>query len=212
MLLSEARTQVAQLVDDEAAEKYSTTEIDNALKTAQLETWQHAVGSGSNAFNVDAAFTSTSAGVVDLSSVAPRRIVSVAHVVSTRRLKVQPVRFDDSPQDHASAESLRIVYVPKVTFPASAGTAFTWGHANIDTSMFDQLMSVIAASHLKIKESEVNAMMERRKDELRALVLETLSIPTWTVVPLDSLAGRSNGSADFSYVMTAPHTMQLVDL
>lgn len=217
MLLSEARTKVLKLLDDESGARYdadgSKSEVDTALKTAQGEAWTEAVSAGANLFQTEAAFSSSSAGVVDLSSITPRRIVNVALANGTTRLAVLPVRLDDVLTTYASIVTLRVAYVPGVTFPAGAGSSFVWGSASVAADVvapIEALMCAIAASDIAPKDATVNALLERRKDELRASIRKLASVPGWTIMPLGAPTGRSKRAA-FGYVTgTAPHTLQLV--
>jgi hypothetical protein len=215
MLLSEARTRALKMVDDAPADKYDTTEVADALRVAQGEVWGLVLSSGSNVFNTQASFSSSGVGVLDLSSVAPRRLVSVSQYLSGSRLTVRPARLDEGPSNLALATTLSVVYVPDVTFPAGEGNAFVWGGTTIAESirvLLDSLLVGIAALELKPKEGEVNKGLQQRVDEKRAAVLELVSVPGWSVMPLDSMAGGRVSRASFRYVVTGPHTLQLVQV
>lgn len=214
MLLSEARARVLRLVDDDSS-KYNVdglfTDIDDALKTAQIETWQTAVASGNSIFVIEAPLTTGATGIGDLTTIKPMKLVNVALKNGTQRLTVPPARFDEAPTNAGAGLILAIAYVPRVAFPSASGNPFVWASANIaDLSpLLDKLMCVIAASELKIIENEDNNGMERRKTELRLAVSEMLSIPSWSVLPLDGFSAERRGSG-FAYVMPAPDTLQLV--
>ena len=209
MLLSEARTRVAALCDDDGT-RFSESEIDDALLTAQKEVWQLAVNSGSRIFEQQTTITTNSSGVGDLTGIKPIKIVSISEFLSGVRYLVNPQRHDQAPANATISTTLAIVYIPRTTFPANASTAFTWGHANItDTSLFDKLMCVIAVSDLKIKDAEVNPALESRKAELRTALVESISIPGFSVIPMDQFTAERDLSS-YEYVMTAPDTLQLV--
>lgn len=211
MILSEGRTRLAKMLDDAANDRWDSTEIDDALKSGQLEAWQVAINGGDRSYNVEAAFSATAAGLVDLTSVKPKRIVSVYQFTNGERLLVEPIRFEEAPSNLALAAALRIVYVPTVSFPASAGAAFIWGHADIETALLDELMLLIAFSALKPKDAERDHFAERRV-KLEQKVEEGPSGAQWSVLPLDSLSSNRQRHAAFGYVSTAPHKLQLVQV
>jgi hypothetical protein len=210
MLLSEARTRVAALCDDDGT-RFSESEIDDALLTAQKETWQQAVKSGASFLTIETTAISTnSSGVADLTGIKPIKIVNVAEMRSGQRYAMNPTRLDQAPQNASVVVPLAIAYVPRLSFPSAAGNPFVWGHANVtDTSLFDKLMCALAASELKIKDDEQNKALEKRKDELRAAVNEMLSIPGWSVMPMDSFSS-DRALSSYAWVLTAPDTLQLV--
>jgi hypothetical protein len=203
--LSAARTRVARLVDDEAAAVYTTAEIDDALTTAQAEVMRLAVSSGSNVFTAEAAVTTTSAGTADLSSLRPLQIEHVALSAGGARYTIRPARYVDAPANHLATEQLLVAYVASPIFPASEGALFVWGAA--DYPLLDQLMCVLAASELKVKEGEQLAGLEKRKEELVGQVASTLHMPGWAVAPL---AWARRRPAHLRYLMTGPETLQLV--
>jgi hypothetical protein len=213
MILSDARTRLLRLVDDDGSRWNAAgdnAELDDALKTAQEEVWLRLIESGAGIFEQEAAISSSSAGVVDLTTLKPIKIVALSLVASTSRLLIEPCRMDTSPTNAPGIRTLLITYVPRVSFPANAGAAFVWGHANVTaTAIYDKLMCAIAASELKIKDGETNKALETRKTELLDAALRTIDIPDWTVMPLDEFSDDDRGSG-LEYVATAPDTLQLV--
>lgn len=213
MLLSEARTKVLALIDDDNTRFNGDglfTEVDDALLTAQKEVWQSAVASGCSLFEQETTVPTNASGVADLTTIKPLRIVNVAQILSGVRWLLEPSRLDQAPANAAIVITLAITYVPRLSFPSAPGNPFVWGHANItDTSLFDKLMCAIAASELKIKDNEQNTALEKRKDELRAAVTEMISAVSWSAIPMDQFSQDRN-LAIYGYVMTAPDTLQLV--
>lgn len=209
MTLAEARATVRRMLDDVAQERWDSdaanTEVDSALVTAQSEALQVAAACGTNLLSVTGAFTSTSSGVVDLSSVKPARVKSVNSVVAGIAIPVDPWRAGDGLRAHPQAEAISVVYVPGPVFPASSGANFVWGSSAVDAPELDKFMCAIAASEMKIKEGEVNAGLEKRKAELRAAVETRVSVPSWTSRPMN------RRRLWWGWTMSGPHTMQLVD-
>jgi hypothetical protein len=99
MLLSEARTKVLKLLDDEDGARYDaaadSSELDIALKSAMGEAWTQAIANGADLFVQEASFSSDSTGLVDLSASKVRRIDNVAQIISTTRLTVPCVNLSD---------------------------------------------------------------------------------------------------------------------
>jgi hypothetical protein len=214
--LTQARTALLELVDDEDGVRFNAdglfTTVDRALKTGQKEAWKRAFGSGTNTIHTKGTFTSSSAGVVDLTSVKPKRLVNVAYATGGQRLNVKPVRWEAAPTDYRSAVSLEVVYVPAVSFPASGAASFVWVNANVEGEVFEELMLFLAAGSLLPKEAVNNPTWKERKQELIEAVEAEVSVPSWSVMPLDAFAKRQQRRAPFSYVVTGPHTLQLVQV
>lgn len=209
MLLSEARTRVRRHVDDEDSVRFVDAEVDDALRSGQIEAHRLAYLSAPSLFAVEGSISTTSAGIADVSALAPARILNVAVSSGSQRLTVSPVRMDAAPTDAAGVQSLKITYVARVSFPTASGNPFVWGHANVNGDDIAALMCILAAGELLIKDGAVNQALESREAKLRASVASAAGIPGWTVLPLDSFSDPGAQSC-FSYVMTAPDTLQLV--
>ena len=212
--LTTIRSRVLALLDDAGCEKYNTdalfTDVDAALVTAQLEVFQVAAGA-SDIFAQEASVTTTAAGVGDLTSIKPLRLMNVALAYGVGRLNILPARFDEAPMNYPGIQTLKVRYVARPVFPTPA-TDFVWGHVNVtSTALLEQLMCVKAGADLKVKEGEINKVIEKRIVELRDAVLSTFSAPGWSVMPIDAY-GRSRRNSGLRYIMTAPDTLQLVVL
>jgi hypothetical protein len=210
MLLSEARTRVALMVDDADAVRWSTTNIDEALRTAQAEVWQLAAFAAPAHFAVEStSLSSSAAGVLNLASLAPLKILALHTYNGGQRLNILPLHRTEALANSAGVVACAITYVPRVTFPASAATAFTWGHASItDTGTLDALMCCLAATELLITEAKTNPVLEQRKAELRDAITTRHAQASWAVLPL--FGGDGSGESGLGYIMTAPDQAQLV--
>jgi len=211
--LAQARTRVRFLIDDADANPLVTdAEIDVALATAQEEVWQRVVGSGVNVYTQHADISSGSTGAVNLTSLNPMKIVSVAWKSGNVFLQVPPSRPGDYIQTVGQVQPLRVVYVPRAAFPALTSDPFVWATASISSPTLDQLLCVTAAADVWVKTGEPPlASLEQRKAELQKSVEEQISIPGWSVAPLRAM-GRfpTHRYAGFQWVMTGVNTMQLV--
>lgn len=211
--LTQARARVRFLIDDaDANPLVSDAEIDVALATAQEEVWQRVVGSGVNVYTQHADISSSAAGVVNLSSLNPMKVVSVAWKSGNTFMQVPPSRPGDFIQTVAQVQALRVVYVPRATFPALAADPFVWATASISSPTLDQLLCVVAAADVWVKTGEGPlASLEQRKAELQKSIDEQISIPGWSVAPLRATSRfPSHRYAGFQWVMTGANQMQLV--
>lgn len=214
MILSEARTRLLRLVDDETDRSRFPTdgELDNALGTGQQEAWSAAVMANRSMFTQETLLSTLADGSLALTTIKPMMpLGAVSENANGWRLKCSPGRLDDGVQNALGIRQLRIAYVPRAIFPALATDAFVWGSVNItQTNLLDQLMLVCAAGELMVKVGAVNPALEKRKDELRVAVAATLSGTGWTTIPLDNLTGMGAAESFYQYVMTAPDVLQLV--
>lgn len=209
MLLSAARTAAYALADDDAAVRFTSTEVDDALSSAQQEVWARAVNAAPRTFEVEASVSSSSLGVVTLTSLKPARVVTLMDLIGPDRYQVKPTRLSMGVASYEAARTLKVLYVPRVTLPAAAGDPFVWGTSAItETGLFDRLMVAIAASDLLVKEGAINNALERRKDELRAALDNMVEQTAWAILPLDGYCRR--GDATFLYAQTSPDVLQLV--
>lgn len=208
--LTDARTRVGFLLDSEIGIRFTNTDIDAALASAQYETLLHAVTAGANIFTKTGTVTTSTAGVADLSTLAPLKVVNVVYKSGSTKLQVVPSRQADVIQDYQAAVSLTVTYVPRPSFPASGAANFVWGSSTINLPPLDDLMCVIAASHLKATDAEQNVVLDARKAELKGTVASLINIPGWSVMSMDSSLRAIGGrGAGFVYVMTGFDTLQL---
>jgi len=211
MLLSEARARVLRHLDDDGSrynEANDYAEIDFELRSAQQEAWQLAISAAPQAFQVEGTATA-SAGAVSLTSLAPQVITSVVIYDGGARLKVPQVLFQTAPQNYTGSHSLRITYVPRVSFPASAGAAFTWGSRTTGGDMLDALTCALAAQALIVRSAKPNPQLDARIERLERSVRETLSPSAWSVLPLDAYAVAPMDSG-LGYILTGEDALRLV--
>lgn len=207
MILTDARTRVRSLIDDADSELWTDAEVDASLASAQYEALLWAVVSGCNLFTQEADITTTSAGLADLSSLKPMKIVNVAQVTGTSRFKIPPIQLHDIAVTHAVATTLKVAYVARPTFPASGAAAFVWSSASISCPPLDQYMVCLAAAEMKVKEGEEAPGLDKRKAELRDAILSLVNVPGWHVRPMRKSSSNGLGIA---WAMTSSDQLQLV--
>lgn len=207
--LANARTRILKLADDvDGVVADSTTVQDDALLNAFHAVYLQASALAPDRFAKEASVTTNANGVADLSSLDPVRILSVSHVSGVTRLPIPPCRLSDGPSDVAGEKTLKISYLPALTFPASSGDAFVWGQSSLDLPALDALMCLRAASELTALQDQANLSLERliTRAERDASLIANFS--TWSVMPMRS---RSRDSG-LCYAMTDATSLQIVRL
>lgn len=152
MLLSEARTQVANILDDPDNVRWTSAEIDTALNTALL-TVVSKVATQNSLLDEEVTITPT-AGVADLASYAPIKIKNCSMVLGSLQT---PIPESSAAGIYQTAEVVtplicRIVRSP--TFPASSSSAFTYGNGITQHQTIDSLIVYEAALTLFVKDRE----------------------------------------------------------
>lgn len=228
LTLAAARKRLLKLVDDADWARFneddaaigdlstvaSIPELDQPLAVGQEEAWMHAVQSNRALFCVEGSATSSSAGVVDLTTlkpVMPLEALNEYESSSGARWKIAPVNMLQAPASALVAKTLRVLYVPRVALPTAAATAFVWGHANVTMkAQLERCMLHCAAAELLITEGVPNPVLEKRRDELKAALASALSGGEWAVIDFDELGEGAALESGYGYVQTAPDTLQLV--
>lgn len=213
MTLLEARNRIRLLLDDSDVNPLiADARINDTLKVAQAEVWQRIIGHGSNLFSQEAVVSSTSNGLVDLSTIKPLKINNVQLAYGNTRWQVQPAKLSDYVQLATGIQNLRINYVPRASFPAADGNQFVWSTSTVDAPLLDQLMVMCAAAECWIQSGERPLdSLERRKQELKDAIDTSINVPSWQVMPLAAATRYPTSRyAGFQYVIPTTDTMQLV--
>jgi hypothetical protein len=214
MLLSAARVRTYRFCDDADGSRHNedsaNTNVDAALVDAQLMVMQRAARVAPAWFALEAAISSASTGAVDLTTIKPLMILNLSLAASTSRGPIPEVRFDQGPTNLVGVQTLKIRYVARPTFPGSASTAFTWGHANVtSTAIFDGLVCAYAAAELLITTGKPNSNLADFIERNETAIDEMDDGSSWSVQPLDGFPENS-ALPIMGYVRTAPDTIQLV--
>lgn len=222
LTLAAARKRLLKLADDVDGARFnvdaediatiaSIAELDEALAVGQEEAWALAVSANRTLFMQEASVSSSSTGVVDLTTLKPMMPIDALNQVDGQmRLKITPMQLLQAPINVDGVKTLKVVYVARVTFPIAAATAFAWGHANVTlVKQIERLMLNIAAAELLITEGAPNPVLEKRRDELKLSLVSFLEGSGWSVIPFDDLAASTRESG-YGFVQTAPDTLQIV--
>lgn len=206
LTLTEARALVAKYIDDADAIVAATADIDQALETAQNQVYLQASTWAPQRFSKEASFTTSSAGTADLSSADPIRILAVNLSSGQSRLPIPPVSLHDGPTDVLGVKTLKVAYIPPLTFPASGGADFVWGQSSLDLPILDDLMCLHAASICTAFLDQPNKQLEFRLKVAEEKAQNVLNHTTWRVMPLRDRT-RDSG---LGYVLTDPVSLQIV--
>lgn len=212
MTLAQARARVQEYVDDAGATQWTTANINDALGVAQQETAQLLVTSGSAAVFVKrAAVSSNAQGVIDLASLNPMKVLSLRLSVGSSAVLVLPISDVEDYVFWNSIDDFLLAYYERPTFPASDGASFVWGTASyVESNIIDSFMVATAAVDLKVKEGEVNPMLERRREDLRQSLQSIPRIPSMTVMPRSAF-GRRN-STNLRWMLSEADKLQIVQV
>jgi len=211
--LAEAKVRVARLLDDAAGARFDATlDIERSLRTWQHEVMRHAVLQGAANLQATEQVTSSSAGVLDLTSLDPLTIISIAQVQGTRRLRVDPAQVRSVQYARAAVDTFEVVYVPRPAFPSSPSAAFLWGPDATSRPTYDEALCVAAAASLKPIEGEEVPGLVRLRDELFASIANDPDMPACEVAPMRlSRRGRLGGRSGLVWYLRAPDTVQIAD-
>ena len=207
LTLTAAETRVAQYLDDVADAVAATADIAAALAVEFPVVYKMAARAQPAKFAKETSITTTSAGVGDLTSLAPERILAVNYFSGSTRIPIPESSLADGPENALVSLTLKLHYLPGLTFPASGSTNFVWGQSSIDLPELDDLLCLRAASRLCVFLDEDNSQLEKLIARTER-DLERISEPGagWRIMPL---RGRSRDSG-YGWVKTDHVTLQLV--
>lgn len=182
--LAEARTLVAQDLDDTNNRRWSTAQIDVALQGAVSSCVSQYATAGGNAFDLDLSTSSASTGVVDLTSIAPILHIKLVQIVtgtspSLTYTLVEPTRKADRFQTEPAVYTLAIVYVRDYRVPTTTTHPLVGVGATEAASWpdFDQWVCAEAALRLGVKDNDMRPGLEQYAARARQAVLDRLNTP-----------------------------------
>jgi hypothetical protein len=206
--LTQARALVQTYLDDEDSDLAATADIDQALEVAQNMVYLQAQSWATQRFAKEVSISTSAAGVADLGSYDPLRIVAVAQWNGASRDPIPAMSLSDGPTNVSGVRSLKVTYIPPLAFPSAGGNNFVWGQSSLDLPLLDDLMCLHAAAHLNLIHDVENKQLDRRIAALEDKAQHILGFSQWRVMPLRN---RSQDSG-LGYVMTDPVSLQIVRL
>ena len=195
MKVSEARTRVSSLLDDEDQVRWAAgtgnlgateKDVDVAIIVATEECISEYVASGGERLDTIFEVTTDSDGLISLSasSKTPLVIKTVSVKSGSKSYPIRATRRNDV-QNSAGAETLRICAVLKPTL-SSTPAASTLNYAPSDHLVWDTMDAWIcatAAKHLLPKDAEANAQLDARIGMLRSAAIREVESPAVILFP-----------------------------
>jgi len=197
MLVSEARTRVSSLLDDEDQVRWTSgtgsdtllaaeKDVDVAIIVATEECVAEYVASGGERLDTIFEVTTDSDGLISLSasSKTPLVIKTVSVKSGSRSYPIRSTRRNDV-QNSGGAETLKVCAVLK---PALSGTAAAsvLNYAPDSLLVWDTMDAWIcatAAKHLLPKDAEANAQLDARIGMLRSAAIREVESPAVILFP-----------------------------
>lgn len=185
ILLSEARTIVADHLDDSANDRWSTSQIDTGLKYALASCTNEYIAGGGDRLDKVLVTDTTSAGIVDMSSLNPQKIQNLALVSGTRFFPISEVDYEERGLNDGSIKSVQIRYVPNFTLPTSASDAIISisGTAQKTFDALDHWICARAALFCSIKDAEARNELRTVEKEMQNAVMLYPHIPKSLAMP-----------------------------
>lgn len=219
--LAEARTMVAQHLDDQNNRRWSTTQIDAALAQALSSCVDAYVTAGGTALDEETTFTCSSSGNADLTSVAPvlkLQSVQVQQGTSPNVTfwKVNPLKKIDRAELVQSAYVLKTVFVREFVLPTTTSHPLVGSGATAAAGWpaLERWICCDAALQLGIKDNDQRPGLQALEQRARASVLDRLNQPKAYPLAVNSplqLLGPYGDHIAYVYTnsLSAPH-IQLV--
>lgn len=175
--VTEARARAREFyLDDSGSVRWTDSETDDSLSAALQQTFSEYAKSGTR-FDRVVTLTSTSAGVVDLSSYSPYMVKGVAHSTDGGSLftRLKPVTPQDAQKLDNAARSYRVVLVrtPVIGSAAQPLVSDGSGNALVDWEAFDELVCIRAAMLMSVKDGPVPAALKDAEARFVESVLQS---------------------------------------
>lgn len=186
LTLTQARSVVLDFLDDVINARWSTSQVDVALAYALSACINDYVAAGGDRFDTTLATTSTSAGIVDLSSVDPCKIQGVSILLGTRNFPITEVSYEERGLDDGVARSITIRYVKSYVLPTSTGHPLVGAGATAAKSWmaFDHWICAKAALYCSIKDAEARPELATLEKDARENAIFTANIPKSLPFPM----------------------------
>lgn len=190
MTLAEARLRVREHLDDPNSRRWTTAQVDSALR-ACLSACQHAYNTnGGSRFVVEQSVTtSATTGAVSLASVLPIRVTGVVLIQGNIRQRLKAIRRRDRELQDLVARTLTVETVTEYALSATstdplvgigAAAANTW-------PAFDEWVCLEAAMLADVKDNEKRGGLERMAPTFRANVMQDVDPPRTRQWPTEAM-------------------------
>ncbi len=175
MTHAEARTEVADHVDDASNKRWSVTQIDAALKTQIAACMDDYISSGGDRFDEEVTGTTSGAdNELDISTYDPLEIKGVSVQIGSNFYPIKRRKRRDRGAVDATARALQIYLVRTPSFPTSTSDPLITSDGT--TAMktwptFDSWVCAEAALQLSVKDAELQKALKRHADRLRHICM-----------------------------------------
>jgi hypothetical protein len=179
LTLAQARTRVADLLDDPNHVRFTHGVIDVSLQAALSACLSDAVSAGCDVFNVEVSATTTSGGLATLTGPLLRVATVQVSTGSGAYYTVAPLTREDRRILEQSARDLVVEVVKDYHIPTTtthplvgegATAAATW-------PAFDQWVCVEAAALCGVMDNDKRAGLDRMRESFRASVMARINTP-----------------------------------
>lgn len=179
LTLAQARLAVEDFLDDAANVRWSDANIDVALKYALSMCQNDYISAGGDRFDEVLSTSTTSAGVVDLSSYDPIKLQGVSLTVGTRLFPLTEVGFEERGLDDGTVRSIAIRFVRTFVLPTTTSHPLVGNGATSAKTWFafDHWICIKAALYCSTKDGERRSDLEALEKEARENVIFTCNIP-----------------------------------
>lgn len=178
LTLSQARSQLLAHLDDDGT-RWSSTEQDRALAWAVDVCLREYVGAGGHRFDITAEFTSSTGGLIDLSSVDPVVVRGVTMKVGTRHYVLPELKPEQRNILDDTARTFVVRYARAYPFPSDTSHPLVGSAATAAPSWdgFDHWVVAKAAVFLSVKDGAPRPELSALEQMARDAVLLTPVIP-----------------------------------
>lgn len=218
LTLAEARTNVAQLLDDPNNRRWTTAQIDVALQQGLSSCMSAYITGGGAAFDLETQALSTdSGGAADLTSLAPLLYIKSLQIMTGTGTAltfqtVKPAQKSDRWQYAQVIYALALVYVRDYRIPTTSSHPLVGVGATEAASWpdFERWICADAAMQLEVKDSDDRPTLMGLAERARSNVLDRLNTPR--AYPLSPPKNSPLIWRNFSYTFTNSSTAPSIQL
>lgn len=182
--LAEARSIVADHLDDSANDRWSPSQLDFGLKYALDACIGEYLAAGGDRLN-EILVTSTANGAVSLSSLDPKLISSLTMLVGNRYFPISEVAHPERVLQDSGVHSVEISYVRSFVLPTTTSHPLVGNGASAAKSFgtLENWICARAALFCSVKDAEGRPELKALEQEMKDAVLLTPSIPKCLAFP-----------------------------
>lgn len=179
LTLAQARTRVADLLDDPNNVRWSTSRIDSSLQAALSMCLSDAVTAGCDAFNTEVSVTTTSGGLATLTGPILRVCTVQIDTGSGAYYTVDPITRDDRRILEQSTRDLVVEVVKDYQIPATTSHPLVGDGATAAASWmaFDQWVCIEAALLCGVMDNDQRRGLEKMREHFRDSVMDRINTP-----------------------------------